>query len=200
MHRSRTVLAIAVILTACASMPLLFAQTPSAAVEADQAPAALQPALERGQAAAKALQSALQTRLVEVLPKSGPAGALDICRREAYAIAAEVGMQHGVSLGRTSHKVRNEKNAPRPWADPVVAQYAGKKFADAKPYVVDLGTQVGVLQPISMGEACSMCHGAPSWMPDDVAATLKAAYPNDRATGFTTGEVRGWIWIEVPKK
>jgi hypothetical protein len=181
-------------------MPLLLAQAPSVPLAIDQAPEALRPAIERAQGAAKALQSSLQTRLVEVLPKAGPAGALDICRREAYAIAAEVGMQQGVALGRTSHKVRNAQNAPRPWAAPIVAQHAGKKYADAKSYVVDLGTQVGVLQPISMGEACSMCHGAPSWMPDDVAATLKQAYPNDQATGFATGDLRGWIWVEVPKK
>jgi hypothetical protein len=33
-----------------------------------------------------------------------------------------------------------------------------------------------------------------------VAAVLKQNYPGDQATGFTTGDVRGWIWVEVPKK
>jgi hypothetical protein len=51
-----------------------------------------------------------------------------------------------------------------------------------------------------MGEACSTCHGSPSWQPTDVAATLKQAYPTDQATGFATGDLRGWIWVEVPKK
>jgi hypothetical protein len=201
MHRTRTLLVAAALVASMGVPVFLAAQEPAAVpVPVDQAPPALQPAVEKAQAAAKALQSQMQTRLVELLPKNGPAGALDVCRKEAYVIAAEIGMQHGVAIGRTSHKLRNPKNAPKPWAAPVVAQYAGKKFVDAKPYVADLGTQVGLLQPVAMGEACSMCHGNASWQPDDVAAVLKQNYPGDQATGFTTGDVRGWIWVEVPKK
>jgi hypothetical protein len=200
MSRSRSLLTLAVATAALVCIHGLSAQAPFPSYTADQAPAELKPALTRAQAAARTLQATLQTRLVEVLPKAGPAGALDICRREAYAIAAEVGMQQGLSLGRTSHRVRNEKNAPKPWAAAIVAENATKKAAAVKTYVVDMGDQVGVLQPIGMGEACSLCHGIPSWMPDDVAATLKQAYPNDKATGFATGDLRGWIWAEVPKK
>jgi len=200
MLRFRSLLTLAVVLAAFVCVHSISAEAPLKSYPAEQAPPELQPALARAQAAAKAMQSTLQTRLVEVLPKSGPAGALDICRREAYAVAADVGMQQGMSLGRTSSRVRNEKNAPKPWAAPIVAENAGKKFMDVKTYVVDMGDQVGVLQPIGMGEACSMCHGTPSWMPKDVAATIKAAYPNDKATGFATGDLRGWIWAEVPKK
>lgn len=164
----------------------------------DKAPEPLQPAIARGQAAAKALQARLQTRLVELLPK-GPAGALDVCRREAYAIAADISLQQGFSMGRTSHKLRNPQNAPKPWAAAIVAANAGKKAADVKAWAVDLGDQVGVLQPIPMGEACALCHATPSWMPKEVADAIKQGYPNDQATGFKPGDLRGWIWVEVPK-
>ncbi len=178
----------------------VLAQAPPPPVPVDEAPAALRPAIARAQVAAKALQATLQTRLVEVLPTTGPVAAIDICRREAYAVAAEVGMQQGISLGRTSHKLRNPNNAPKPWAASVVAANVGTKYVDANAYVVDLGSKVGVLQPIPMGDTCSLCHGTKSWMPADVAAVLERSYPNDEATGFTTGDVRGWIWAEVPKK
>jgi hypothetical protein len=82
----------------------------------------------------------------------------------------------------------------------VVSANAGTKYVDASAYVVDLGSKVGVLQPIPMGDTCSLCHGTKSWMPEDVAAVLARSYPNDEATGFTTGDVRGWVWAEVPKK
>jgi hypothetical protein len=200
MHRTRTLLVAAALVAASAGVPVFVAAQDPAPVPVDQAPAALQPSIARAQAAAKSFQTQLQNKLIDLLPKSGPAGALDVCRKEAFAIAADVGMQHGVSLGRTSHKLRNPKNAPKPWAAPIVAQHAGKKAADTKSYAVDLGTQVGLLQPIAMGEACSMCHGNASWQPNDVAAVLKTNYPGDQATGFTTGEVRGWIWVEVAKK
>ena len=37
----------------------------------------------------------------------------------------------------------------------------------------------------------------------DVAPTqvnIRASYPGDQATGFQVGQVRGWIWAEVPKR
>jgi hypothetical protein len=27
---------------------------------------------------------------------------------------------------------------------------------------------------------------------------LAARYPDDRATGFAPGDLRGWFWVEVP--
>ena len=37
-------------------------------------------------------------------------------------------------------------------------------------------------------------------IPDDVSAILKQSYPDDQATGFATGDIRGWVWAEVPKQ
>jgi hypothetical protein len=170
------------------------------AVPADQAPVDMQPAIERAQAAGRTLQTMLQGRLVDLLPKNGAAGALEVCRRDAYAVAADIGMQQGLTMGRTSHKLRNPGNRPRPWAAAVVAENAGRKYNEAKTYAVDLGSQVGVLVPIVMGESCSLCHGAKSWLPTDVAGILKESYPDDQATGFATGDIRGWVWAEVPKR
>ena len=171
----------------------VLAQAPPSPVPVDEAPAALRPAIARAQVAAKALQATLQTRLVEVLPTTGPVAAIDICRREAYAVAAEVGMQQGISLGRTSHKLRNPNNAPKPWAASVVAANAGNEYVDANVYVVDSGSKVGVLQPIPMGDTCSLCHGTKSSDAGGRGGRARAAYPTDEATGFTTGDVRGWI-------
>jgi len=179
---------------------VLLADAPFTAVPAEEASADLQPAIARAQAAARMLQTTLQNRLVEVLPTAGPADAVNVCRREAYEVAADIAMQQGLSMGRTSHKLRNPNNAPRPWAAALVSGHAETKYADAKTYAVDLGSEVGVLVPIGMGEACSLCHGTKSWMPTDVAAILKQSYPDDRATGFATGDIRGWVWAEVSKQ
>jgi hypothetical protein len=188
------------IVVAALATAVLVADAPSSVVPAEKASADLQPAIARAQAAARMLQSSLQNRLVELLPKAGPADAVNVCRREAYAVAADIGMQQGLSMGRTSHRLRNPNNAPRPWAAAVVSAHAQEKYADATTYAADLGSQVGVLVPIAMGEACSLCHGTKSWIPDDVSAILKQSYPDDQATGFATGDIRGWVWAEVPKQ
>jgi hypothetical protein len=33
-----------------------------------------------------------------------------------------------------------------------------------------------------------------------VKAELKDRYVVDRATGYKDGDLRGWIWVEVPKQ
>ena len=34
----------------------------------------------------------------------------------------------------------------------------------------------------------------------EVQHALKESYPVDRAVGFAEGEVRGWFWVELPKR
>ena len=58
--------------------------------------------------------------------------------------------------------------------------------------------RLGVILPIRMSESCRICHGAAAALAPDVRAQLKALYPNDQATDFAVGDVRGWFWVEVP--
>jgi hypothetical protein len=43
-----------------------------------------------------------------------------------------------------------------------------------------------------------MCHGPREMIADEVQTALSAHYPEDRAVGFSEGDLRGWFWIEVP--
>ncbi len=145
------------------------------------------------------LQQRLFLRLSEELARGGPASAVTVCRDEAQALTAEVAREQGLEVGRTSHKLRNPKNAPRPWVAPYVAAAEGKQAAEVKPVVVDLGDRVGVLKPIPMGALCVQCHGAADALSPDVARGLKASYPRDAAVGFAPGDLRGFFWAEVRK-
>jgi hypothetical protein len=33
-----------------------------------------------------------------------------------------------------------------------------------------------------------------------VRKVLAERYPADKGLGFTEGEIRGWFWVEVPKR
>jgi hypothetical protein len=146
-----------------------------------------------------ALGKRLMARLLEEMAKDGPAGAVKVCRDEAPAITAQVAKERGVALGRTSFKLRNAGNAPRPWAAALVAAAAGKKIGEARPVVVDLGDRLGVLRPIEATGPCLKCHGGPGVIAPEVKGTLASAYPDDQATGFDAGDLRGFFWAEVPK-
>jgi hypothetical protein len=145
------------------------------------------------------LQQALLAKLKTTMESGGPAAAVEVCRTEARAIAETVARKQGIELGRTSHRVRNPANAPRPWARAIVEGSAGVKSAAERIRVVDLGERVGVLRPIGTADMCIRCHGAEGDVRRTLGAALAAAYPQDRATGFSPGDLRGWMWAEVPK-
>lgn len=145
------------------------------------------------------LQAALLARLKTAMENGGPAAAVGVCRTEARTIAVAVANTQAIELGRTSHRLRNPANAPRPWARAVVDGSAGVKAAAERLRVVDLGDRVGVLRPIGTAEMCVRCHGPAADVRRNLGAALAAAYPQDRATEFAPGDLRGWMWAEVPK-
>ena len=153
----------------------------------------------RAEQAMNELQSALLARLTAAMTSGGPAAAVEVCRSDARSIAESVAKAQGLELGRTSHRLRNPANAPRAWARPAVDAAAGSKAASEGLKVFDLGDRVGVLRPIGTADACTKCHGAPDEVRKNLGAALAASYPQDRATGFAPGDLRGWMWAEVPK-
>jgi len=153
----------------------------------------------RAEQAMNELQTALLGKLRSAMEAGGPAAAVDVCRTEAPTIAEGVALKQGIELGRTSHRVRNPANAPRPWARAIVEGSAGAKAAAEQVRVVDLGDRVGVLRPIGTADLCTRCHGAAPDVKRNLGEALTAAYPQDRAVGFAAGDLRGWFWAEVPK-
>jgi hypothetical protein len=172
----------------------------AAALRAGWPPQASFPAeTARAEQAMNELQQALLAKLTATMSSGGPAAAVEVCRTEARAITDAAAKKHGIELGRTSHRLRNPANAPRPWARVIVDAGSGAKASAEKLRTVDLGDRVGVLRPIGTAETCTKCHGAEDEVRRNIGATLAAAYPEDHATGFAPGDLRGWMWAEVPK-
>jgi hypothetical protein len=44
---------------------------------------------------------------------------------------------------------------------------------------------------------CLICHGEN--LAPDIATRISEAYPSDKATGFSEGDVRGVFWVEFAK-
>jgi hypothetical protein len=141
-----------------------------------------------------ALFSALSSRLMEVLQSKGPAAAIEVCSQEAIEIAQQVGQEYGVEIGRTSFKLRNPANAPRDWVKP----YVDQRIETPQSLTLENGNH-GALFPIRLDVKCLMCHGGPDDMLEQVSQELAKRYPDDEATGFKQGDLRGWFWVEVPR-
>lgn len=165
----------------------------------ESAPAA-SPEQDRSKAQAKAIEAKdalfqrLSGRLAEAMKTGGPAAAIEVCSHEASDIAAVVGKEHGVKIGRTSIKLRNSKNVPPDWAKSCIED------SSSEPQTLDLPNgETGVLLPIKLQAKCVACHGPTEMLNDEVRQQLAKFYPDDEATGFKEGDLRGWFWIEVPR-
>lgn len=165
----------------------------------DNAPDVWRGVIEKADAGIEALKKGLMGKLKKQMAEGGPASALNVCHDEAQAITAQMAKEQGIEMGRTSHKLRNPANAPREWVSPYVEKSAGMKARDFEPVVVDLGEDVGVIRPIDTKGLCLNCHGKPETFAPPVREKLGKLYPDDQATGFAVGDVRGIFWVEVPK-
>ena len=155
---------------------------------------AQEPARERGPELLAPFKTELQQALRDGLAQ-GPAEAIAVCRLKAPEISDSLS-HDGVRMGRTSHRLRNPDNASPDWVSPVLEDYI-KSEADREPRVVPLSNdRVGYVEPILLQPLCLTCHG--ETLAPDIASRINELYPEDRATGFDVGDLRGVFWVEFP--
>ncbi len=151
--------------------------------------------LARGAKMLAPLKKDLKQALIAGMQK-GPVNAISVCKHQAPAIADSLSIE-GVELGRTSHRLRNPANSAPDWVDPVLEAYFGED-SDRAPRLVHLpNDRLGYVEPIVLQPLCVACHG--KFLAPDVAAKIKEAYPEDEATGFEVGDLRGVFWVEYPE-
>ncbi|NBC23325.1 MAG: DUF3365 domain-containing protein [Gammaproteobacteria bacterium] len=149
--------------------------------------------VERAQAAAAELGKRLKGRLMETIGSEGPVAAIRVCSEEAPEIARQVSADSGLTVSRTSLKVRNPDNAPDARERAVLELWrnrieAGTPPSALEPFASDSDDFLW-MKPIVAEPPCLMCHG--SDVPEAVADAIAARYPQDRATGYSAGDLRG---------
>ena len=136
------------------------------------------------------LQAALQEGLAQ-----GPAEAIAACQVRAPEIVSELS-QDGVRLGRASHRLRNPANVAPDWVQPILDGYARNPAVTAPQTVAVSADRTGYVEPIIVQPLCLTCHG--SNISADVADKISRRYPQDRATDYAVGDLRGVFWVEFP--
>ncbi|BBF94024.1 Tll0287-like domain-containing protein [Blastochloris tepida] len=127
----------------------------------------------------------------------GPVGAVGFCHDEAPGIAADLSQRSGWTVRRTSLKPRNPAAAPDAYERKVMEAFNAKIAAGAPAASLkqaEIVEQDGkrvfrYMQAIPTAELCLACHG--SELKPEVAAKIKELYPDDQATGFKPGDMRG---------
>jgi hypothetical protein len=159
------------------------------------------PRLSASRQAVAAFAAELKGALTAGLAGGGPAGAIGVCQVQAPAIAADRSRALGAQVGRTSARIRNPVSAPTKAQRAVLEAFARRISAGEGPAAIEhWGTRADgralYMKPIIVGEPCLACHG--KVLDPAVAATLDAGYPEDRARGYDTGDLRGAFRIVWP--
>jgi len=152
----------------------------------------------------KVLGGALKKE-VKAKMKEDPSGALAMgfCSTKAKEITEKINTQlpHYATVRRTALKVRNEANKPDATDIEVMKAYekaiADKTFTPKDIKVVETKDAYRVYKPLITKAMCLKCHG--DNLSEDIQAVIKKVYPNDKATGFKEGDLRGVIVAEIKK-
>ena len=163
------------------------------------APADLRPVIAGADLMVAAMHDSVLRELNDAFDSVGPDKAMRSCHIDSLLIAQRMGRE-GIAAGRTSDRLRNPTHAPRPWAAALVNANAGRQARDVEGFAVDLGDRLGVLRPIAERPMCATCHGPADRLSPAIRAEIAERYPADKAVGFKEGEIRGWFWVEIPKR
>lgn len=183
------------------ALPLAFAIAVAPAFATDEAKL-----LEEARGVAASVPPKLLTVLQEEIKKSGPEGAIGVCREKAPAMAKAASEQTGWAIRRVSLKNRNPKAVPDAWEEAVLKDFDKRAAAGEKPTGLEKGELVTVdgkqmyryMKALPTQDLCLQCHGTPDRLSPAVQAKLKELYPNDKAVGYGPAEIRGAMTIKKP--
>jgi hypothetical protein len=136
----------------------------------------------------------LKPELKKAMKSGGPAQAIGVCSEKAPAIAKNLRDSSGWYIKRVSLKARNSSSAtPDSWEQKVLKQFDARQAkgesAEKMAYSEIIDGKFRFMKAQGAGNLCLNCHGAK--VSPEVEAALKEKYPDDKARGYSLGQIRG---------
>nr|MBN2278600.1 DUF3365 domain-containing protein [candidate division Zixibacteria bacterium] len=141
----------------------------------------------------------LKYSLNEAIREGGPVRAIGVCSEAA----PEIAMAHareGWQIWRLTDRSRNPNNQVNDLQHDILYEFA--EAGSAPPFVIEWKEEMGqrkfyYYKPIYTDKLCLNCHGVKESMKPETVAKLMELYPDDQATGYYAGELRGMFMVEV---
>lgn len=165
-------------------------------------------AVESTRAMATELLNQLGQKLKATMSAEGPEAAVSVCKEVSPAIAKSLSAKHGAQMTRVGTRVRNPAmGTPNAWQKEALAQFEGRlsqgEAAANMEYwtVADSGNgkrELRYAKAIAVQPMCVTCHGSASDIPAALADKIRIEYPQDQATGYSVGKLRGAVVVSRP--
>lgn len=184
-HRSRLIAA-ALTASLATTLPAMADQAADQAIDQQ-----LQEYRQAMQTFGKTLKGELQAAMQE----GGALAAVNVCHERAPEIASNLSEATGFTLRRTSLKPR--ATTPTDWERAVLEDFESRHAAGEAPGTiewhevaeVDGEHRLRFMKAIETQEVCLTCHGQK--IDPALKAKINQLYPEDQATGFQKGDIRG---------
>ena len=139
----------------------------------------------------------LKKTLVNAIKNKGLVGAVEQCNIEAPIISQDLSTKD-LKVSRIASKNRNPENKATQEQEQVLKFFEQEIAFGKSPKnlykVVETQDSMQYLKPIVTGKVCLACHG--SNVSGELKVKIKKLYPNDLATGFEEGSLRGAFLLE----
>jgi hypothetical protein len=175
----------------------------SAAFQPEPEDPAVGEALAEARRIAGELASTVRGLLVKELRRGGHEAALRACSETAQRVTQEWRERTGNEARRVSLRHRNPANAPDAFEQEVLEDLErlkreGHAARERHAVVEDEGRRVlRYVKPLVTAPVCLNCHGASEGLAPEIRQLLAERYPEDQATGYRTGDVRGAISVKM---
>jgi hypothetical protein len=161
-------------------------------------------ALQKANHALHELHSMIRGNMKAEKQKGDILSTAQFCANKSYANIEELNqeLEEGISIKRVSLANRNPKSYPEEDEKKVLEAFT--LLADSLSYlpheIVQLkedGVYKIYFPSVMSSKNCKACHGVQDQTNLEVQQFMKKRYPNDKAFGFKTGQVRGAVIVTV---
>jgi hypothetical protein len=162
--------------------------------------------LQKARAAATDMLQSTRQVLMRHLASGGPAVAIAACADSAPLIGRTVAAKHGLQIRRVSDRWRNAGNIPDPYEKEVLRAFDALmkegRLSDQTEHFAIIRTGdrpvARYSKPIVVQGPCLSCHGTTQSILPAVRDLLRSRYPDDHATGYAAGQLRGAVSVTIP--
>lgn len=162
--------------------------------------------VEEARRVASSVPPKLLAVLSEEIARGGPEAAIGVCRDKAPEMARAASEQTGWQIRRVSLRNRNPKAVPDAWERAALEDFDRRVAAGEPPMSLEKAEVIvegerrvqRYMRALPTQELCTQCHGAPDRLGGAVKDKLAALYPQDKAVGYSVGQIRGAMTIRKP--
>lgn len=147
-------------------------------------------------------------KLKTAMSTEGPEAAVSVCKDAAPSIARQLSAANDAKVTRVGTRVRNQSmGVPNAWQTEALTRFEarlaqGEKPADIEYWQVadttDGKRELRYAKAIAVQPQCLSCHGMAQDIPASLAQKIRIEYPQDQATGYSAGQLRGAVVVTRP--